>query len=98
MKVCSDLIKCFPIREQRRSYQRGGYHHIIGLNTWNGVGSLPPPEGAVGLCYFTAQLPSEDELAKLVLRLKNARIHINMREEGIFVRDPSQNGIIFVVV
>jgi catechol 2,3-dioxygenase len=75
----------------------GGYHHHIGINTWNGVGALPPPEDSVGLRYFTIQLPGEDELERLVERLERVRVCYEKRDDGLFTRDPSQNGMLFVV-
>jgi catechol 2,3-dioxygenase len=75
----------------------GGYHHHIGINTWNGVGALPPPEDSVGLRYFTIQLPGEDELERLVERLERARVFYEKSDDGLFTRDPSQNGMLFVV-
>lgn len=75
----------------------GGYHHHVGINTWNGVGAPPPPPKAVGLRYFTVQLPSEEEQAELVARLENANVAFEKREEGLTVKDPSQNGIVFTV-
>jgi catechol 2,3-dioxygenase len=74
----------------------GDYHHHIGVNTWNGVGASPPPDGSVGLRYFTVQLPIKDELDKLVDRLEAAHVSFEAREEGIFTRDPSQNGMMIV--
>lgn len=75
----------------------GGYHHHIGLNIWNGIGAPPPPANSVGLRYFTVQLPSNDDLANLVDHLEDAGENLELREEGMFMRDPSQNGIMFVV-
>jgi catechol 2,3-dioxygenase len=75
----------------------GGYHHHIGINTWNGVGAPPPPEDSVGLRYFTIQLPGEEELVMLVERLERAQVSYEARDDGIFTRDPSQNGMLFVV-
>ena len=75
----------------------GGYHHHIGMNTWAGVGVPPAPEDAVGLCYFTIHLPEASECDRLVERLEAANIPYKMRDEGLFVRDPSGNGIVFVV-
>ena len=42
----------------------GGYHHHIGFNTWAGAGAPPPPPDALGLRYFTVELPDETELAR----------------------------------
>jgi len=73
----------------------GGYHHHIGLNTWNGVGAQPNPPDATGLQYFTVNLFNQDERKKLVERLDQAEWSYEEREMGIFVRDPSENGILF---
>lgn len=75
----------------------GGYHHHVGVNTWNGVGAAVPPPDAVGLRYFTVRLPDEEELVKLIARLENAHVAFEKREEGWFAFDPSQNGIVFSV-
>ena len=74
----------------------GGYHHHIGLNTWNGVGAPPPPPDAVGLRYFTVQLAGDDERHQMIDRFDKAGVNFETREEGLFVRDPSQNGILLV--
>jgi catechol 2,3-dioxygenase len=75
----------------------GGYHHHLGINTWNGVGAPPPPPDAVGLRYFTVQLPNEEEQAGLVARVEKAGVPLETREDGLLVRDPSQNGLVFTV-
>ena len=72
----------------------GGYHHHIGFNTWVGEGAPPPPPGALGLRYFTIALPDEAELARALQRLKQAGIATEQTEDGILVRDPSQNGVL----
>jgi len=73
----------------------GGYHHHIGLNTWNGVGAAPPPPDAAGLRYFSVNLVGTGEREKLVARLDHAGWPFEERSSGIFARDPSQNGILF---
>ena len=75
----------------------GGYHHHIGINTWNGVGAPPPPPDSIGLRYFTVQVPGEDDLEMLVERLQRVRVYYEMRDDGLFTLDPSQNGMLFVV-
>jgi catechol 2,3-dioxygenase len=72
----------------------GGYHHHVAVNTWNGVGVPPPPPDAVGLRYFVVQLPRREE-ARLIARLETSRVRFETREEGLFVRDPSRNGLLF---
>ena len=51
----------------------GGYHHHIGLNTWNSLGSPPPAPGAVGLASFEIVLPSADELDRVLERARGPR-------------------------
>ena len=53
----------------------GGYHHHIGLNTWNGVGAPPPPPDAAGLRWYEIQLANEDEL-RADSRPRSKRRHI----------------------
>jgi catechol 2,3-dioxygenase len=72
----------------------GGYHHHIGLNTWVGEGAPPPPPGALGLRYYTVVLPDEAELESALQRLKQAGIVTEQTEDGILLRDPSQNGVL----
>lgn len=72
----------------------GGYHHHIGANIWHGAGAPPPPKDATGLRYFTVSLPDEEELARLVERLRHAGVQAIPSEEGYLVDDPSQNGVL----
>jgi len=75
----------------------GGYHHHIGVNTWNGVGAPPPPPESVGLRYFTVRLAGQAELDRLVQRLEAAQAVYETRTDGLFLRDPAQNGLLFTV-
>jgi len=72
----------------------GGYHHHIGLNTWQGVGAPPPPEGALGLRHFTVILPSQSSLAEVLDRVNKAGLHREETRDGILVSDPSNNGVL----
>jgi catechol 2,3-dioxygenase len=72
----------------------GGYHHHIGLNTWQGRGAPPPPADALGLRHFTVELPDQKALDKVVVRVEKAGIPSNQTEDGLLVYDPSQNGVI----
>jgi len=72
----------------------GGYHHHIGLNTWQGEGAPPPPPDAIGLRYFTVQLPDQKALDQVIARIDAAGISSNQTENGLLVQDPSQNGVI----
>jgi catechol 2,3-dioxygenase len=72
----------------------GGYHHHIGLNTWQGEGAPPPPADAAGLRYFTVDLPDQGALDQVIERIDTAGIASNQTEDGLLVHDPSQNGVI----
>ncbi len=72
----------------------GGYHHHIGMNIWNSAGAPPPPPDAVGLRYFTVQLPNRDGLSKTIDRVRNAGVPVDETESGLLVRDPSQNSVV----
>jgi len=73
----------------------GGYHHHVGLNTWQGVGAPPPPVDAVGLRHFVVKLVSDDEIAALQGRLDEAQISCALHTRDLLVRDPSENTILF---
>ena len=75
----------------------GGYHHHIGLNTWQGEGIPPAPADAVGLRYFSVLLPDKTELDRVLERIRGAGIPLEQTAEGALVRDPSQNGLVLVV-
>ncbi|MFZ5884522.1 MAG: VOC family protein [Chloroflexota bacterium] len=75
----------------------GGYHHHLGLNTWQGRGAPPPPPDAAGLRYFTIDLPNQKAYEEVVARVDAAGIPSNMTEAGLLLHDPSQNGVILRV-
>ncbi|MCC6499409.1 MAG: VOC family protein [Anaerolineales bacterium] len=75
----------------------GGYHHHLGLNTWQGRGAPPPPPDAVGLRHFTIDLPTQAAYDEVVARADAAGIPSNRTEAGLLLRDPSQNGVILRV-
>ncbi|MEW6179398.1 MAG: VOC family protein [Chloroflexota bacterium] len=72
----------------------GGYHHHIGLNTWQGEGAPPPPADAAGLQYFAIQLPEREEVERLKRHLISHTLPIQEVDNGFMVRDPSQNRIL----
>jgi catechol 2,3-dioxygenase len=78
----------------------GGYHHHIGLNIWAGAGAPPPPVDAVGLRYFTIQVPDEAELARVAERLQatdapfERTTSVSHTAAALLLRDPSSNGIL----
>ena len=75
----------------------GGYHHHLGVNTWAGVGAPPQPADAVGLQHFVITLANAAERTQLMARFVQADIAFTERTDGLFVRDPARNGILFVV-
>ena len=71
----------------------GGYHHHIGMNTWESAGAPPPPEGSTGLRYFSVRVPDSQELARVLANLRAAGLPAQKQRPGFLVRDPSQNGV-----
>jgi catechol 2,3-dioxygenase len=75
----------------------GGYHHHLGLNTWQGKDAPPPPSDAVGLRYFTIELPNQKAYDEVVARVDEAGIPSNVTADGLLLYDPSQNGVVLKV-
>ncbi len=73
----------------------GGYHHHLGLNTWQGVGAPPPPANAVGLRNFMVELVDLEEMERLRGRLGASNIAYQQDGAGLLAHDPSHNGVIF---
>ncbi|GAB4422382.1 MAG: VOC family protein [Anaerolineales bacterium] len=71
----------------------GGYHHHIGLNTWQGEGAPPPPQDALGLRYFSIELPDQPALDEVIARVDAAGIPSNQTDQGLLLHDPSHNGV-----
>jgi catechol 2,3-dioxygenase len=72
----------------------GGYHHHIGLNTWNSAGSAPPAPGAVGLRSFDVRLPDGAELDRVLARVNAAGLVADTVDGAAVVRDPSGNAVL----
>jgi catechol 2,3-dioxygenase len=72
----------------------GGYHHHVGINTWNGTDAPPPPQDSVGLRFFTVQLPDQGSLEELRKHLKRREVPFESNGAGIWARDPSGNRIL----
>lgn len=72
----------------------GGYHHHVGLNTWQGEGAPPPPADALGLRHFSVELPDQTALDEVISRVEKAAIPANQTEDGLLIHDPSQNGVL----
>lgn len=75
----------------------GGYHHHLGTNTWAGVGAPRPPADAVGLQWYTIVVPDTASLGAVADRARQQEVALEERDEGLFLRDPSGNGIIVTV-
>lgn len=76
----------------------GGYHHYIGLNTWQGKDATPPPDGHTGLYHFGILFPNRKELARILKRLYEINYPIDGASdhgisESIYLADPDGNGI-----
>jgi catechol 2,3-dioxygenase len=76
----------------------GGYHHHIGLNTWESAGGRPPAAGATGLYHLAIMYPTRAELADALRRLESANIPLEGASdhgvsEALYLRDPDNNGV-----
>ena len=76
----------------------GGYHHHLGLNTWESRGGSPPPPGTTGLYHVAIRYPDRPSLADALRRLTLAGIPLDGASdhgvsEALYLRDPDQNGI-----
>lgn len=76
----------------------GGYHHHIGLNTWDSGGGSPPPPGSTGLYHVAVRYPTRATLADALRRVIEAGVPLNGASdhgvsEALYLRDPDQNGV-----
>jgi catechol 2,3-dioxygenase len=76
----------------------GGYHHHIGLNTWQSKGGSPPPPGTTGLFHAAIRYPTRAALADALRRLAEARISLEGASdhgvsEALYLSDPDGNGL-----
>lgn len=76
----------------------GGYHHHIGLNTWQSLNGQPPPPRATGLFHLAILYPDRPSLADALRRLAEAGMTIDGASdhgvsEAIYLRDPDENGV-----
>jgi catechol 2,3-dioxygenase len=76
----------------------GGYHHHIGLNTWESAGGQPPPAGSTGLYHVAILYPTRAQLADALRRLIDANIPLEGASdhgvsEALYLRDPDGNGV-----
>lgn len=76
----------------------GGYHHHIGLNTWESLGGKPPPPGSTGLYHTAILYPTRAQLADALRRVQAAGIELDGASdhgvsEALYLRDYDQNGV-----
>ena len=76
----------------------GGYHHHIGLNTWESRGGSPPSPGTTGLYHFAIRYPTRRALADAVRRVGDAGIRLDGASdhgvsEALYLRDPDGTGV-----
>ena len=76
----------------------GGYHHHIGLNTWESLGGTPPPPGTTGLYHTAILYPTRADLADALRRVLAAGIALDGAtdhgvSEALYLRDPDDNGV-----
>jgi catechol 2,3-dioxygenase len=76
----------------------GGYHHHIGLNTWQSKGGSPPPPGATGLYHLAILYPTRASLADALRRVIEAKIPLTGAadhgvSEALYLNDPDGNGV-----
>jgi catechol 2,3-dioxygenase len=84
-------------RYQMAFVSAGGYHHHIGLNTWQGVGAPPPPEDALGLRYFSIVLPNQETLDAVLERVAFAGLVSEEVQGGVVVEDPSRHRVLLTL-
>jgi catechol 2,3-dioxygenase len=76
----------------------GGYHHHLGLNTWESKDAPPPPRGTTGLFHVAIRYPDRKTLAEAVKAVVDAGVRLDGASdhgvsEAIYLRDPDDNGI-----
>jgi catechol 2,3-dioxygenase len=75
----------------------GGYHHHVGVNTWNSAGAPPPPPGSAALRHATIVLPDAAERDRVAGVLSDAGYPVEDDDDGPLVRDPSGNALVLAV-
>ena len=84
--------------DQAAFVSAGGYHHHLGLNTWESRGGSPPPPGTTGLYHTAIRYPDRATLADAVRRVVSAGVRLDGASdhgvsEAIYLRDPDDNGV-----
>ncbi len=86
------------IGKQAAFISAGGYHHHIGLNTWESAGGSPPAPGTTGLYHLAILYPTRAQLADALRRLIEADIPLEGASDhgvsqALYLRDPDDNGV-----
>ena len=76
----------------------GGYHHHIGLNTWESANGSPAPPGTTGLYHLAILYPTRKDLANALVRLADAEVPLDGAadhgvSEALYLLDPDENGV-----
>lgn len=84
--------------DQAAFISAGGYHHHIGLNTWQSLGAQPAPKRSTGLFHTAILYPTRKDLATILQRLIDEKYPISGASdhgvsEAIYLDDPDQNGV-----
>jgi catechol 2,3-dioxygenase len=84
--------------DQAAFISAGGYHHHIGLNTWESKGGSPPAPGTTGLFHTAILYPTRAALADALHRVREAGIALDGASdhgvsEALYLRDPDENGV-----
>jgi catechol 2,3-dioxygenase len=84
--------------EEAAFVSAGGYHHHIGLNTWESRDGSRPPKGTTGLYHFAILYPTRAALVDALRRLMQAKISLagasdHGVSEALYLSDPDGNGI-----
>jgi catechol 2,3-dioxygenase len=84
--------------DQAAFVSAGGYHHHLGLNTWESKGGSPPSRGTTGLYHVAVRYPTRAALADALRRLMDAGIRLDGASdhgvsEALYLRDPDSNGV-----
>jgi catechol 2,3-dioxygenase len=88
----------YRMGDQAAFLSAGGYHHHIGLNTWESAGGSPPAPGTTGLYHVAVRFPDRKSLADTVKRVLDAGTSLDGASdhgvsEAIYLRDPDGNGV-----
>lgn len=84
--------------DQAAFLSAGGYHHHIGLNTWESRGGMPPPPGTTGLYHVAFRYPDRRSLAEALKRLREHSVPLQGAadhgvSEALYLKDPDGNGV-----